>query len=207
MAYGRDMQTLVSQRPTFHVHQAAKRSTVQHLDSEQAQFVVLCDVRAVNERAMLAQLATQLSYLRSRVVAATSANPQVQPVTDDDLNSLPTSTWPHGSKAWRQPSAQLDSTTVPSSTLPQTGPGTGGRVGSTAVHGAKGLSGKGGLASVDSGEASGPVCTICLEEFAAGDKTMTLPCFHFYHDTCIRDWLQKQGRHVGCPVCKTPVFM
>lgn len=50
--------------------------------------------------------------------------------------------------------------------------------------------------------AGGDTCRICLEPFAAGDVLTTLPCFHWYHERCIRCWLSQAGR---CPVCKASV--
>jgi len=42
-------------------------------------------------------------------------------------------------------------------------------------------------------------CTICLEEFKAGDKQRTLPCFHRFHTACVDRWLSHDG---SCPICK-----
>merc|ERR1711933_603711 len=42
-------------------------------------------------------------------------------------------------------------------------------------------------------------CTICMEDFKAGDEQKTLPCFHKLHAQCVDQWLQ---RSVCCPVCK-----
>eukprot|EP00928_Gymnodinium_smaydae_P086365 TRINITY_DN7041_c0_g2_i1.p1 TRINITY_DN7041_c0_g2~~TRINITY_DN7041_c0_g2_i1.p1 ORF type:complete len:350 (+),score=39.13 TRINITY_DN7041_c0_g2_i1:55-1104(+) len=42
-------------------------------------------------------------------------------------------------------------------------------------------------------------CTICMEEYKAGDVQKTLPCIHRFHAACIDPWLQRQGE---CPVCK-----
>jgi hypothetical protein len=32
-------------------------------------------------------------------------------------------------------------------------------------------------------------CMICVEEYVVGDKTRTMPCFHFFHKHCIDMWL------------------
>mmetsp|Transcript_88392 Transcript_88392/g.249059 ORF Transcript_88392/g.249059 Transcript_88392/m.249059 type:complete len:374 (+) Transcript_88392:84-1205(+) len=42
-------------------------------------------------------------------------------------------------------------------------------------------------------------CTICMEDFQAGDQQRTLPCFHRFHVNCIDRWLTRQGE---CPMCK-----
>ena len=34
-------------------------------------------------------------------------------------------------------------------------------------------------------------CTVCLEDYNVGDIVTTLPCGHYYHDTCITRWLQQ----------------
>ena len=42
-------------------------------------------------------------------------------------------------------------------------------------------------------------CLICIEDFKNGDKSTTLPCFHFFHTNCILTWLKTQN---FCPICK-----
>ncbi|KAG7570067.1 Zinc finger RING-type [Arabidopsis thaliana x Arabidopsis arenosa] len=46
-------------------------------------------------------------------------------------------------------------------------------------------------------------CSICLVEYAKGDKITTLPCKHIYHKDCISRWL-KQNK--VCCVCKAVVY-
>lgn len=43
-------------------------------------------------------------------------------------------------------------------------------------------------------------CSICLEDFVAGDKLRMLPCKHLYHHDCILPWLTE--RKTTCPLCK-----
>ncbi|GAB4821420.1 hypothetical protein N2152v2_008466 [Parachlorella kessleri] len=50
------------------------------------------------------------------------------------------------------------------------------------------------------------VCAICLEEYADGDKVLTLPCHHDFHATCVKQWLCQQGASAFCPMCKAAVF-
>ena len=46
-------------------------------------------------------------------------------------------------------------------------------------------------------------CTICMEDFAAGDALRCLPCLHSYHLACIDRWLKLSQT---CPVCKHNVM-
>jgi len=34
-------------------------------------------------------------------------------------------------------------------------------------------------------------CSVCLEVYDTGDMLTTLPCGHYYHNTCIIPWLQQ----------------
>jgi len=45
-------------------------------------------------------------------------------------------------------------------------------------------------------------CELCLEEYAAGDELLRLPCMHLFHCTCVTPWLQKS---YTCPVCQTDI--
>lgn len=42
-------------------------------------------------------------------------------------------------------------------------------------------------------------CSICQEEYAAGDEVGRLQCEHRYHVACIRQWLRLKN---WCPICK-----
>mmetsp|Transcript_1871 Transcript_1871/g.4934 ORF Transcript_1871/g.4934 Transcript_1871/m.4934 type:complete len:353 (+) Transcript_1871:489-1547(+) len=59
--------------------------------------------------------------------------------------------------------------------------------------GAKGGSGK----TVDDEE---PTCSICLCEYEKGDKLVSLPCNHVFHEDCITSWTDHNTR---CPLCNT----
>ena len=40
-------------------------------------------------------------------------------------------------------------------------------------------------------------CVICLQPYETGDMLKTLPCLHFFHSSCIDDWLSHRST---CPV-------
>ena len=42
-------------------------------------------------------------------------------------------------------------------------------------------------------------CSICFEEFVQRDKVTTLPCIHFFHQSCIQRWFESSS---SCPICK-----
>lgn len=42
-------------------------------------------------------------------------------------------------------------------------------------------------------------CSICQEEYEAGDEVGKLECDHSYHMCCIKQWLSQKN---ACPVCK-----
>jgi hypothetical protein len=43
------------------------------------------------------------------------------------------------------------------------------------------------------------VCTICIDDYVKGEKVRTLDCGHFFHVSCIDEWLAKIS---DCPLCK-----
>ena len=42
-------------------------------------------------------------------------------------------------------------------------------------------------------------CIICLEDFKTNDKVIYLPCIHFFHEICIKNWIKRKQ---SCPICK-----
>ena len=45
-------------------------------------------------------------------------------------------------------------------------------------------------------------CVICQEDYNITEKICYLPCFHFYHSQCIRQWVQTSNI---CPICKIQI--
>ena len=45
-------------------------------------------------------------------------------------------------------------------------------------------------------------CAICLEVFSIGDKISYLPCFHFFHSSCIKNWIRIKNK---CPFCNNVI--
>jgi hypothetical protein len=46
-------------------------------------------------------------------------------------------------------------------------------------------------------------CPICLEDYIYTQRIKILPCLHYYHKHCIREWLCERGN--SCPMCRIPV--
>eukprot|EP00933_Yihiella_yeosuensis_P014913 TRINITY_DN1315_c0_g1_i1.p1 TRINITY_DN1315_c0_g1~~TRINITY_DN1315_c0_g1_i1.p1 ORF type:complete len:338 (+),score=58.93 TRINITY_DN1315_c0_g1_i1:123-1016(+) len=42
-------------------------------------------------------------------------------------------------------------------------------------------------------------CSICLESFSVGDKATRIPCGHFFHPGCIKEWLRNSNQ---CALCR-----
>ena len=45
-------------------------------------------------------------------------------------------------------------------------------------------------------------CTVCWEDYAVGERIMMLPCLHWLHEDCAKDWLT---RCPECPTCQSNV--
>ena len=45
-------------------------------------------------------------------------------------------------------------------------------------------------------------CIICLENYVNGDDSITLPCIHIFHTSCIKTWLKENSL---CPICKNEI--
>jgi hypothetical protein len=46
------------------------------------------------------------------------------------------------------------------------------------------------------------MCAICLNDYEEGESIRVLPCGHFFHPTCVGQWLTN---HNACPMCKSAV--
>jgi len=42
-------------------------------------------------------------------------------------------------------------------------------------------------------------CVICISNFDNGDKVLTIPCYHLFHTTCLKNWFKTNNT---CPICK-----
>lgn len=49
---------------------------------------------------------------------------------------------------------------------------------------------------------SSDVCSICIESYQSREMTLTLPCNHKYHSTCILSWLEND---LSCPMCRRSI--
>ncbi|KAG7484309.1 hypothetical protein MATL_G00048110 [Megalops atlanticus] len=58
-----------------------------------------------------------------------------------------------------------------------------------------------GQASLE-GEA-GRACSVCINEYAQGNKLRRLPCTHEFHIHCIDRWLSENNT---CPICRQPIL-
>jgi hypothetical protein len=45
-------------------------------------------------------------------------------------------------------------------------------------------------------------CQVCLAEIADGEEWLFTPCHHFFHDHCLRRWMEEQPI---CPICRHPL--
>lgn len=50
---------------------------------------------------------------------------------------------------------------------------------------------------------AGPECSICMMDYEVDVNLLRLPCFHVFHDECIRPWLLQQGT---CSICSTDIL-
>lgn len=55
--------------------------------------------------------------------------------------------------------------------------------------------------TVDREESADTRC-FCLDTPTLGEKALTLPCGHWFHDQCVRFWLK---RDKSCPICKRDI--
>lgn len=45
-------------------------------------------------------------------------------------------------------------------------------------------------------------CMICMSNFQMNEKVKIMPCTHFFHTACIREWFKNNDT---CPICKYSV--
>ena len=46
------------------------------------------------------------------------------------------------------------------------------------------------------------ICLICLDNYSISEKISYLPCFHYFHSSCIKNWLKIKCR---CPLCNNNI--
>ncbi|XP_068604072.1 E3 ubiquitin-protein ligase RNF6 [Brachionichthys hirsutus] len=63
---------------------------------------------------------------------------------------------------------------------------------STRTYGQASLEGEGGRA-----------CSVCINEYAQGNRLRRLPCSHEFHIHCIDRWLSENNT---CPICRQPIL-
>ncbi|XP_065114268.1 E3 ubiquitin-protein ligase RNF6 isoform X2 [Paramisgurnus dabryanus] len=49
----------------------------------------------------------------------------------------------------------------------------------------------------------GRACSVCINEYAQGNKLRRLPCAHEFHIHCIDRWLSENNT---CPICRQPIL-
>ncbi|XP_036381660.1 E3 ubiquitin-protein ligase RNF6-like [Megalops cyprinoides] len=49
----------------------------------------------------------------------------------------------------------------------------------------------------------GRACSVCINEYAQGNKLRRLPCTHEFHIHCIDRWLSENNT---CPICRQPIL-
>lgn len=73
--------------------------------------------------------------------------------------------------------------------------------GAVAAGGAGSASGAGGSGSGVS-DAEDDSCKICQCEYEDGEELVTLPCLHFFHASCAKEWLSRKRI---CALCRMPI--
>ena len=46
-------------------------------------------------------------------------------------------------------------------------------------------------------------CSICLCEYEHGERMVLLPCYHIYHESCLKCWTTN---HLRCPLCNSDLM-
>ena len=55
------------------------------------------------------------------------------------------------------------------------------------------------LDDVNKLEEANKKCMVCLEDFKSKEKVTALPCLHYFHPACIKEWMKEKNE---CPICK-----
>jgi len=62
---------------------------------------------------------------------------------------------------------------------------------------------KRGINEQDLGEQGKAECSICMADVDLGEEVTVLPCMHWFHDECVRHWLNE---HDTCPHCRQGIM-
>ncbi|CUG82714.1 zinc finger protein, putative [Bodo saltans] len=54
----------------------------------------------------------------------------------------------------------------------------------------------------DEGSEDRQECSICLDSYTDGQEILVLPCLHWFHSTCVQQWMEK---HTECPLCQLDI--
>ena len=53
-------------------------------------------------------------------------------------------------------------------------------------------------------ENNSEVCSICIESLEPRQMSLTLPCYHKFHTSCILTWLKTD---LSCPMCRSLIHL
>ena len=48
-------------------------------------------------------------------------------------------------------------------------------------------------------------CSICFNSIGKGEKLAKLICGHYFHESCIKNWIKYQNLLKSCPLCRSPL--
>lgn len=51
----------------------------------------------------------------------------------------------------------------------------------------------------------GVACGVCLEDLKKEELVIALPCDHYFHGSCIEQWITRNQDVVACPLCRKSI--